>query len=152
MYAVPKDLTPLLNLGNHRHSQDALSQMFGRTEVVAWEKNTLLHSFPSTAKKNQTHSESSYQPCCCHPGSSADEFGTVLELQMLRTSEALIPTISLSEHRLFIGRASPLLKQCSICPELQPKGSITGDFRADAAQQSAKLGWKSEVEGWGEVV
>lgn len=67
---------------------------------------------------------------------------------MLRTSEALIPTISLSEHRLFIGRASPLLKQCSICPELQQKG----DFRADTAQQSAKLGWKSEVEGWGEVV
>jgi len=53
MYAVPKDLTPLLNLGNHRQSQDELSQMFARTEVEAWEKNTLLLSFPSTAKKNK---------------------------------------------------------------------------------------------------
>lgn len=141
--------TTLLSFGNHRYSQETVQQI-GKCQgngmvatspikppscLATWQWQFNKTSLPSSI--------SSYQPCCYLSASSADEFGAVLELQMLRASEALIPTVSLSEHRL-ISHASPLLKQYSICPGMQPKGNIAGDFTAQTIQQGGKWGGRKE--------
>lgn len=140
---VPEDLKPLLSFGNHKHRQETVSQIWkccDNSMAVAPHKLPLALipvSSNSIGKTPHVRALTNLAAVLWVP------MMMNLEFQMLRASEALIPTISLPEHRLFIGHASPLLKQCSICPGMQPKGSITGDFMAQTTQQSGNRGLSS---------